>query len=159
MYSIHRNQVNNVNAKIKLKLESKHIKLQIDSGASANIISEKVFNSLHTNAKLTKSEVKLFAYGATKPLPVIGWFQGLIETRKKLEAAKFYVVKGSSMDSLLGLETALSLGVIKIIKNVDAIVSKLPPDLRKIIEKYESRFDGIGKLKDTKIKIDDRSGR
>ena len=79
--------------------------------------------------KLHKRRVKLYAYGpttttgyrlvqwygSTKPLPVIGWFNGMIETKNKIDAVKFYVVHGNNMNSSLGLETVLTLGIIQIV--------------------------------------------
>ena len=154
VYSVvHLANVNHVGTKINVKLENKTVTLQIDSGASVNIISENIFNSLQNTTPLNKSKVQLYAYGATEPLPVIGWFYGLIETKSNTDTAKFYVVQGSHIDSLLGLETALKLGVIKIINNVNDKFPGLTSTLQNIIGEYQSRFEGIGKLNDTTVHL------
>ena len=51
--------------------------------------------------------------------------------------------------SLRGLETALKLGVIKIINKFRG----LPSTLQNIIGEYQSRFEGIGKLNDTRVHL------
>ena len=84
---------------------------------------------------------------------MIGWFYGLIETKWKVDTAKFYVVRGSHIDSLLGLETALKLGVIKIINNVNDKFRGLTSTLQNIIGEYQSRFEGIGKLNNTRVHL------
>ena len=71
IYSVHRrDDINKISAQIEVKLENKIINVQVDSGASVNVIND--FKFLTTNVKLHKSRVQLYAYGSTKPLPVIG---------------------------------------------------------------------------------------
>ena len=57
------------------------------------------------------------------------------------------------IDSLLGLETALKLGVINIINNVNDKFRGLPSTLQNIIGEYQSRFEEIGKLNDTRVHL------
>ena len=76
--------------------------LQIDSGASVNVISESLFNSLNTTVKIIKSNMKLYPYGARNPLSVREYFYGAIEIKDNVGTAKFYIVKGTNIDSLLG---------------------------------------------------------
>ena len=112
-----------VSANIKVKLQDKKISFQIDTGASVNVISEKVFKTLD-NINLKKSNVKLYAYGATSKLKVLGCFETAVEINKKYDVATFYVVRGDVSNSLLGLETALQFGVVKII-NIVVPVSEI----------------------------------
>ncbi|XP_071485625.1 uncharacterized protein [Diadema antillarum] len=78
----------------------------IDTGCSRNIIDENTFKKL--NMKLRKTSIKLFPYGASKPLTVLGTFTGLIETPRKTTVADICVVQGSA-GCLLGLSTAQEL--------------------------------------------------
>ena len=57
------------------------------------------------------------------------------------------------IDSLLGLEAALKLGVIKIINNVNDKFRGLPSTLQNIIGEYQSQFEEIGKLNDTRVHL------
>ena len=153
VYTVNEQKVNIVNANINVKLENVKTDFQIDSGASVNVISEKLFNVLGTHVKLLKTKVKLYAYGSKNTLPVIGYFDGIIEVKDRIEVARFYIVRGNRMSSLMGLETALKLGVIKIINNIVGKIENLPLNLRNIISKYKSRFEGIGKLKDVEVNL------
>ena len=56
--------------KIKVKVDTKPIEFVIDSGASVNIIDELTYRKL--GVPLSESKIKLYAYGAKKPLCVIG---------------------------------------------------------------------------------------
>ena len=76
-----------------------------------------------------------------KPLCVLGQCDILIETQSKIQCHKFHVVKGNS-GSLLGYTTAEELGLVIICNNI-----KDPS------AKYPNLFKGIGKLKDTMVKI------
>ena len=142
-----------VNACVSVKLENVKTDFQIDSGASVNVIGETLFNTLGTHVKLMKTKVKLYAYGSTDALPVVGCFDGLIDIKGKMEIAKFYVVRGDRMGSLMGLETALKLGVITIINNIADKSEHLPLHLRHILTRYKSRFVGIGKLKNVQVAL------
>ena len=164
---VQKSNINNVTANIKIKLENKKIRFQIDSGASVNIINESVYNSLQTAPKLKKSKVKLYPYASKRPLPVIGHFTGDIETKKKIGSGVFYVVKGTDTECLLGLETALELGVIqicnaitkngdengKVLNVLEKIKKGLPVGIQKILDKHTSRFIGVGKLSNEKAHL------
>ena len=143
-------KMNRKDAKIVVKLDGKKIPFQIDTGASVNIISENRLKLLKGNdVPLKKSKSKLYPYGSSNPLPVIGWFTAEIETKSKTNVAKIYVCRGDAQ-SLLGLQTALDLEVVKIINNVSTNISG---DLRDIIKNHASRFEGIGLMKDVKVKL------
>ena len=90
---------------------------QIDSG----VISETLFHTLGTHVKLMKTKVKVYAYGSTDALPVVDCFDGVIDINARVDIAKFYVVRGDRMGSLMGLESALKLGVITIIDSITGI--------------------------------------
>ena len=153
VFTIDGSEVKPVNAGINVKLENVKTHFQIDSGASVNVISQEVFETLGKSTKLRKTKVKLYAYGSENTLPIIGCFDGAIEVKDKIDVARIYVVKGKRVSSLLGLETALKLGVLKIINNIEQISIDLPPNLRNTVNKYRTRFEGIGKLKDVKVKL------
>lgn len=60
-------------------------------------------------------------YASNIPLTVVGCFEAEIKVGNKKENATFYVIK-SGLKSLLGKETAMSLGILKININVNCII-------------------------------------
>ena len=142
--------VSEKNAKISVLLDGAKVSFQIDTGASVNVIGVDAFKSIKSGPTLKFAKAKLYPYGSDEALPVLGWFMGVIETKSKICTAKIYVCDGRHTESLLGLETALELGVVKI---VNAITTDLPPNLQDVITRYKSRFEGIGLLKDVKVNL------
>ena len=59
VYCLHCEYINNVNAKIDVRLENNPVNFQKDSGASGNAINDKEFKYLGSNVKLHKNSVKL----------------------------------------------------------------------------------------------------
>ncbi|XP_048765085.2 uncharacterized protein LOC125672921 [Ostrea edulis] len=96
--------------------------------------------------KLEKATSKILTYGSTSKLPVKGKFLAEIESKDKTTSAYayVYVVEGSS-GSLLSCATAQELGLMKQCLNV---VSH-----EEILEEFNDRFQGIGKLKNYKVKL------
>ena len=157
--------------KITAKIDKVPLQFQIDSGADVNIIDEDSFSKLKGQVTLKYSRAKLFAYNSTVPLPLLGKFTATITTKKRYDAADFYVVKGSeSSGCLLGFTSAVNLGIIHIVNHVK---SKIKPSLKpvdhevseqavatiwqrklgKLIHEYDELFHGIGKLKGKKVKL------
>ena len=51
------------------------VEFMIDTGASCNVVDEETWLSLNIRPVLQKSLVRLFAYGSTTPLPILGEFK------------------------------------------------------------------------------------
>ena len=75
---------------------------------------------------LHKSNTKIYAYGATKPLPLTGQFQATIESKTRYTVSQFYVVEGKS-GNLLSAKTAQDLSLIKMVNTI----TQLPSDQSK----------------------------
>ena len=60
-----------------------------------NIIDEDSFDKLKEHVMLKSTRAKLFAFNSTVPLPLLGKFTAAVSTKKRYDAADFYVVKGS----------------------------------------------------------------
>lgn len=112
--------------------------MTIDSGAAANIIDLKTWETLKKQgAKVNfKPHVdrSFKAYGSSTPISMAGMFIAEIETGNNKVEATFYVAK-NGLQSLLGDETAKKLKVLKIGYNVGSIqdVSKVFPKIRGVI--------------------------
>lgn len=80
----------------KLKLGNSQIRFQIDSGSSANIIDKNTFMTIkqqNPNICLKESKKRLFAFGSTTPLPILGQFECALESKKRFTTANIIVVR------------------------------------------------------------------
>ena len=135
---------------ISLKLNNLSLKFHVDSGSSVNIINEESFRNFE-NILLKKTSKKLFAYGSTAPLTLLGCFDATVESLSKIILARFYVVKGSKrMDNLIGIDSSMTLGILKI---VNSVASSKDGSVHDIINRYDSIFHGIGKLNGVQVKL------
>lgn len=148
---------------IKIKIGKSTIQFQIDSGSSANIIDESTFATIqkkNPSIQLTRSRKRLFAFGSAKPLPLIGQFQCLLESKKRLAYATIIVVKNAT-GCLLSEKTFIDFLTIKVNKVTPrpAAISKLsahemlPNRLRPTIQEFDEVFHGVGKLTDVQVHL------
>ena len=127
---------------------------------------------------LQHSTHKIYAYMQSQPLPVLGKFEGLIESKQKMTVTVFHVVNGDG-GSLLSYSTATELDIVKL--NVNAVAQSGPapytdpredhaefgnesppalknkkpdsPKMSKLKQEYPTVFNGIGKLKDHEVHL------
>ena len=100
---------------------SSKFKITIDTGASINVIDRETYNKIQ-GMKLSCTNTKAFAYNTNSPVEFLGKFEAMIETRKRMTVATFYVAKGESCRNLLSLNTAQELGLVSI--HVDKLTTK-----------------------------------
>lgn len=108
----------NDDATIKCEIGGVDAEMLIDSGCKINIISSKTWEHLKENRVNCGKQVKepnqiLLAYGSTTPLQIRGSFEAAIKTNGREERATIYVIEDGSRN-LLGKDTALRLGVLKL---------------------------------------------
>ena len=78
----------------------------------------------------------------------------MVETDKKAVLATFIVVKGKMKgEMLLGCDTAMELGVLKIVNSVGKENNNLRPVVADIVSEYDCSFHGISKHKHAKVMI------
>ncbi len=106
-------------AEVTCKVGDVPIKMIIDSGASANLIDENSYRMLmakrlsHQPIPVHDLSKNFVAYASDHPLVVEAAFRASISVVSKKISAIFYVIK-NSRKSLLGKQTAMELGVLKI---------------------------------------------
>ena len=78
----------------KLKLEGTKVELLIDTGVTVNVINSEQFdNESKAAAKPIKTLARICAYGSKETVPMKGNFQAVVESKKRLTTATFYVSK------------------------------------------------------------------
>lgn len=94
-----------------LKINDVNTQVIIDSGSTVNLIDKNSFNQIQKNTKaiqLQKSRKKIFPYGISKPLDIIGCFTATIESTERIVTAEIYVINQQSAGNLIGASTASS---------------------------------------------------
>ena len=75
---------------------------------------------------LKTTNVKAFAYTVAKPVKFIGKFETLVETRKRVAVATFYVASNPNSGNLISSTTAQDLGLISLHVNKVSATSNDP---------------------------------
>ena len=130
---------------LKVCINGSKVKALIDTGSSINVIDENTYSKLQDKINLKKTHTKVYAYGASK-VKLLGKFEATIETENIITTAPIYVSRGSS-GNLLSYQTSVDLKIIPAINTINE--SKV----NELCDKYKSVFKGMGKVKDTKVKL------
>jgi hypothetical protein len=77
------------------------LQVLIDSGASINVIDEKAYHAItkspqNNQLSLRHTSTKIYSYGGTSPLPVLGTFYTRVESKTRTTPATIYVIKGEN---------------------------------------------------------------
>ncbi|PFX17108.1 Vacuolar protein sorting-associated protein 26B-B [Stylophora pistillata] len=88
---------------------------------------------------------KLYAYGSSVPIKVIGCFEARVVLGDKVCEAEFVVIDGTGQP-LLGRGTAIKLGVLEIGSSINSVSSD-------IVEEFKDSFTGVGKLKGYQLNL------
>lgn len=121
---------NQQNFDFLMKIGGVEVKVQIDSGADANVIDETTWLRMK-DAKVKvgdqslESDIVLKGYATNKPMMILGTFTATIEIQNRAIMAKFYVVS-QGKKTLIGRKTAEELGVLRIGLNVNEVSTKQP---------------------------------
>ena len=80
----------------------------IDTGASCNVLDEETWLNLKIRPGLNKSLIRLFAYGSTTPLPILGEFKARTRIKGEFQTFMVLVVKGAR-GNVLGHESLVKM--------------------------------------------------
>lgn len=105
-------------AEITCEIGGVNVDMLIDSGSKNNIINDKTWEYLKSNAVVALNQQEgsdqvFRAYRAIESLEVLGSFEASITIGPVNQSAKFYVIKNGTRN-LLGKETAIKLNVLKL---------------------------------------------
>lgn len=134
--------------RVTVAINDNMVSTLIDTGASVNVMSATTFRSLNNKPKLQNVETKIYAYGSNTPIPVVGKTSMTVVYKATQIHSEFYITDGTG-DTLLSFPTASSLNIVKVTYNV----ATGPTSTDNIINQYQDRFEGIGKLTGTKCKL------
>ncbi len=126
-------------------------KAALDTGATINVVDQETFAKM-VKPDLKKTSIKAFAFDAKSPVRFVGRFEATIATRKRVAVATFYVTKKTtSSGNLISATTAQDLGPIS--KHLNTISNTNDKKLDTILNKHANVFQGLGKLKSEKVKL------
>lgn len=118
----------NDDATIECKIGDVKLEMLIDSGCKLNIITDKAWEYLKNKKINCCKQIKepnktLVAYGCTEPLQVKGSFEAAINVGQRSEWSTVYVIQNGTRN-LLGKETALRLGVLRLGYDINLIAEE-----------------------------------
>ncbi|XP_029957004.1 uncharacterized protein K02A2.6-like isoform X2 [Salarias fasciatus] len=113
-------------------------------------MSESALNMLSPQPQLVPADTKIFPYGCTTPLSLVGMFRCEVKANDKQTLCRFYVKSGKGC-SLLGYDTATQLGLINVVNTMSTPQPSTVAD--KLVKDNPELFRGIGKLKDFQVKL------
>ncbi len=123
----------------------------IYTGATINVIDKSTYNKMD-GVHLKKTNIKAFAYMSDKPVRFIGKFEAIVETRKRVTVATFYVANKPDSGNLISASTAQELGLISLhVHSVSPSTGDKKID--QILHQHANVFHGLGKLKGEQIKL------
>ena len=122
-------------AKLCIGPKSVPIGFKIDTGSQANILPEKVYDKLGLLGVLQIPKSKLSAYSGSL-LHILGVCRLSCECKQDIE---FYVVDTKG-PPILGLQSCLSLELIKFVYSVDIIVPGIS-DAKPLVTKQDASLD------------------
>ncbi|CAB3998121.1 uncharacterized protein K02A2.6-like, partial [Paramuricea clavata] len=133
---------------VQISVNTTPINMVIDTGASIDIIDELAFNTLQKQRPiaLQRSKTRIFAYGATNQLPVMGQFRATLECLTGATTTQVHVIK-RNFGCLLSYQTASALGLIML------NVNNVKPEHEQLMKEYAHLFNGIGTLKNFEVKL------
>ncbi|CAB4016774.1 uncharacterized protein K02A2.6-like, partial [Paramuricea clavata] len=136
---------------VQISVNTTPINMVIDTGASIDIIDELAFNTLQKQRPiaLQRSKTRIFAYGATNQLPVMGQFLATLECLTGATTTQVHVIKGN-FGCLLSYQTASALGLIML--NVNNVKPEHATH-EQLMKEYAHLFNGIGTLKNFEVKL------
>lgn len=124
------------------RVNSKDIRLKIDSGAKCNVMSAEVFSQIKQKEVINKSKaINLIAYGGER-FTTRGTVNLCCKIGSHSHVISFQITDKKGAATLLGLRDALHLNLIKLDKSVFAVdTDKEDPFSKQILTEYADLFD------------------
>lgn len=150
LYALNQNRTRSSIPQVTVHINKISVDMIVDTGASIDILDEDTYNKVNHDNTLTlqPSTKRLFAYGSTSQLNVLGCFTTNITVKASKKAVTFHVLEGNH-GSLLSYTTVHDLGILNI--QVNQVKDITTHD--RLCTQYPSLFTGIGQLKGVQVKF------
>ena len=138
-----------------IKVEKCEFQVLVDTGATVNVMEKCTFSTVTRCQGHTESIASvLHAFQTDEspmvPLKVIGKFDVMVESGKRVTLATFHVIKGCmNTEPLIGFETCKDLDLVLVgnsFQSNETAISKL-------VGEYADLFKGIGKMKGVQVDL------
>jgi len=147
--------------KTSVCLNGTPVNVIVDSGSSINVIDKHTFAFIQKKnrdaLKIKTTNEKIYPYGVSKPLRMIGYFDTTIEDNSLIVPARVYVIDEEKAGNLIGLKTSKELELLRIkVQNVNHMTDNqsckqrkdcfqnIPDHLKRDVEKFSSLAKGKG---------------
>ena len=87
---------------------------------------------------------------------MLGYFESVIENKKRCMMTKLYVIKNKDTGSILGINSAISLNLVKLKSDDKNTANKTEEEhnnIAKLLEDYNDVFNGTVKLENHEAKL------
>ena len=140
-------------ADIKLKVEENDVEFLTDSGATVNLIDRSTFDELASKSKLTlhPTNTKIFTYGGKEAIKLDGIIFANIRHKEIQHLTRIHVTSESQSGCILGRESAIELGLLKLSEHVSSLQTDNIQE--QIKSEFPELFEGLGKLENVEIKL------
>ena len=133
---------------VTLQLNERELEFQIDNGAEANVIPERVYTRIGSPS--LSSVMQTFRGPSKKVIPIKGRFMGRLRKENTEVEQEVYMAKALHKP-LLGQPAIEALGLVQRIQGIQ--LKKFDP-----VEQFPSQFRGLGKLQgEYSIKLQERA--
>lgn len=133
--------------RIELDISNQRVTFKLDTGADESILTLDQYNKLKQKPDIVETKDKLYAVGRSK-LDTVGVAHVSVVYKQKLETIKIYIV-ANAKENLLGRPSINKLNLIKWIDSIEMQPNDATDYKQKLIAKYPSLFQGLGKIKGT----------
>ena len=145
---------------LELRINDKIINVIVDSGASCNLMSERVFHSIRGKKRLlARCDKNVYAYTHSQPLELKESCMLTVTVRQtnRSTIAEFYIVPGHAA-TLPDRKTSEILAIVKVGTNVNNCNTstdnvQLLDKKAALRVKFLKVFEGLGKLKGYQLKL------
>ena len=135
---------------VTVKLNDMPISMTVDTGASLDITDEPTVDRLKHRVSLQRSTTRIFAYGASTQLPILGNFAATLESNQTFHPTTVHVIKGQ-YGCLLSYNSAKALCLIQV--HINHMEAEDKPVYKQLIAEFPRIFDGVGVLTDYEVHL------
>ncbi|PAA86118.1 hypothetical protein BOX15_Mlig013683g2, partial [Macrostomum lignano] len=127
----------------------------IDSGSNLNLISYNTVAKMVSPDQInSRSHIKIWSYGARTPIETQGTVHLEVTLNESTQQMKFHITPVKDARTIIGFEDAFKHGFLTWGSDKSCLhIENIQQPTQVILEEFKDVFRGIGKLKDSKVKI------